>query len=131
MEEQVLHSSGLAHITPTAVYLNRETVQIANIGSVSIDTDYKWNPLNILIIASGIICALIFSNSPELILVGVVLFFAGIILQRFFPIKEVKLRIKYAGGVTSLMSNDPNLMTQIKRTIEYAFSMRPSLTSYT
>lgn len=127
MEEQVLHNSSLAHVTPTAVYLKHETIQVSNIGGVSIDTDIKWNPVAVLIAVAGIISCAFFSKRVEFLFLGITLVAIGLIIQRFWPLREVKLRIKFTSGVSVLTSDNPKLMNELKRAIEYSFSLQPYL----
>lgn len=131
MDEEVIYSSDIAHITPTAIYFGNSTYQISNIASIEVDESRKWNPFAVILLLVGVILFIGGANNlsqwrNELILIGLGIILAGIAIQSLWPIREIRLIIRMAGSsAKTIVSNDKKITDDIKRSIEYAFSLTP------
>lgn len=131
MDEEVIYSSDIAHITPTAIYFGNSIYQISNIASIEVDGSKRWNPFAVILLLVGASLLVGGANNVsqwrnELILIGVGIILTGIVIQSFWPIREMRLIIRMAGsGAKIIVSNDRKIIDDIKRSIEYAFSLTP------
>lgn len=129
MTEQMIMKSQGVEITTKIARFGSISYQIANIGSVSVYTARKINPIAAIMVLLGI-AAGVFGfklggqggDASFILLVAAVLFIGGILVQMFWPKKEFTFVLKTSSNdVHKIVSENGEYLDSLQGAIETAF----------
>jgi hypothetical protein len=129
MTEQMIMKSPGVEITTKIAKFGTISYQVANIGSVSVYTARKINPIAAIMVLLGI-AAGVYANNLRLqgadasfiFWVGAALFLGGILLQMFWPKKEFTFVLKTSSNdVHKIVSDNGEYLDSLQGAIEAAF----------
>jgi hypothetical protein len=130
-EQMIMKASGI-EITTKIARFGTISFQVANIGSVSVFTARKINPIAAIMVALGIAAALFGNNlrgqgadASFVFWIASALFLGGILLQMFWPKKEFTFILKTSSNdVHKIVSENGEYLDSLQGAIEAAFVAR-------
>jgi hypothetical protein len=129
MTEQIIMKAPGVEITTKIAKFGSISYQVANIGSVSVYTARKINPIAAIMVFLGIAAAFYGNNLREqgtdasfVFWVAAALFLGGILLQMFWPKKEFTFVLKTSSNdVHKIVSENGEHLDSLQNAIEAAF----------
>jgi hypothetical protein len=129
MAEQIIMKSPGVEITTKIAKFGTISYQVANIGSVSVYTARKINPVAAIMVLIGV-CAGLYGNNLRTqgadgsfgFWVAAALVICGILLQLFWPRKEFTFILKTSSNdVHRIVSKNGEYLDSLQNAIETAF----------
>jgi Family of unknown function (DUF6232) len=132
MSEQMIMKSPGVEITTKIAKFGSISYQVANIGSVSVYTARKINPIAAVLVIVGIAAGFYANNlkgqgqdASLLFWIAAALVFGGILLQMFWPKKEFTFVLKTSSNdVHKIVSENGGYLESLQGAIETAFVER-------
>jgi hypothetical protein len=133
MAEDVLYKSNFVTVTPSVARFGNTSYQIANIGSVSVQADRKWNPVAVLLLVLGLVFLVLglwLLPADDVLafaamIGGIGLMIAGGVWETSYPIYEFRLFLKTSSSdFQVLVSRDDKYITSVEQALEEAFRRR-------
>ena len=132
MSEQLILKTASVEITTKIARFGSVSYQVANIGSVSVFTARKINPIAAIMVVLGISAGIVGFNqrgqgadASFVFWIAAALFMGGIVLQMFWPKKEFTFVLKTSSNdVHRIVSENGEHLDQLQGAIETAFVAR-------
>ena len=129
MTEQMIMKSPGVEITTKIARFGSISYQVANIGSVSVYTARKINPIAAIMVLLGIAAGVFGFNlsgqgadASFVLWVAAALFIGGILVQMFWPKKEFTFVLKTSSNdVHKIVSENGEYLDSLQGAIEAAF----------
>jgi hypothetical protein len=133
MAEEVLLKAGNVEITTKVARFGGISYQIANIGSVSVYSVRKINPIAAVMVFVGLAAAVLGANlkypyveqAPIYFGVAITLIVGGFLVQSFWPKRETTFILKTSSNdVHKIVSPDGEHLEAMQQALEEAFVRR-------
>jgi hypothetical protein len=133
MAEEVLLKAGNVEINTKVARFGGISYQIANIGSVSVYSVRKINPIAAVIVFVGLAAAVLGANlkypyaeqTPIYFAVAITLIVGGFFVNSFWPKRETTFILKTSSNdVHKIVSPDGEHLEAMQRALEEAFDRR-------